>query len=59
MANLTRLSAETWIRAIREGGLLIVLAVNLVGSGSDSSCIISNVSCTGITYLRLGSEIRE
>jgi hypothetical protein len=33
---------RNWIRDARKGGLLIVLAVYLVGSGSNSSWIVSD-----------------
>jgi hypothetical protein len=48
-----------WIKDIREGGLCIVLAVNLVGSGSDSGWVVSDAPSTRTTYLRPRSEIRE
>jgi len=59
VVDLTGLSAIAGNQDVREGGLLIVLAVYLVGSGTDSSCIVSDVFGTGITHLRPGSEIQE
>jgi hypothetical protein len=47
------------MKDMREGGLCIVLAVNLVGSGSDSGWVVSDALPTSTTYLLPRSEIRE